>query len=137
MNSVTPARLSWATAFAAVAAIVLAGGTAFIGSYNFLGSFAFGVVLVIVARSVSKLKLPKLALSSLILSAILVVVIFVLAVASNVPMIATATPTSDNAIALAVVLLLWLQHAVTILLIIGLIIYIVRLVRARRAAVAE
>jgi heme/copper-type cytochrome/quinol oxidase subunit 2 len=78
-----------------------------------------------------------LELSSLILSAILVVVIFVLAVASNVPMIATATPTSDNAIALAVVLLLWLQHAVTILLIIGLVIYIVRLVRARRAAVAE
>jgi len=137
MKSVTPARLSWATALAAVAGIVLAGGTAFIGSYNFLGSFALGVVLVIVARSVSKLKLPKLALSSLILSVILVVVIFVLAVASNVPMIATATPTSDNAIALAVVLLLWLQHAVTILLIIGLVIYIVRLVRARRAAVAE
>lgn len=137
MNSVTPARLSWATALAAVAAIVLVGGTAFIGSYNFLGSFALGVVLVIVARGVSKMKLPKLALSSLILSAILVVVIFVLAVAANIPSISTATPTSDNAIALAVVLLLWLQHAVTILLIIGLIMYIVRLVRARRAAVAE
>ena len=137
MNSVSPARLSWATALTVIAAIALAGGTAFIGSYNFLGSFSLGVVLVIIARSVSKMKLPKLALSSLLLSAILVVVIFVLAVAANIPSIATATPTSDNAIALIVLLLLWLQHAVTILLVIGLIIYIVRLVRARREAVAE
>ena len=137
MNSVTPARLSWATALAVVAAIVLAGGTAFLGSYNFLGSFGFGAVLIIVAWIVSKIKPPKLALSSLLLSAFLVIVIFMLAVGSNVPEISTATPTSDNVIALVVVLLLWIQHAVTILLIIGLIIYIVRLVRARRAAVAE
>lgn len=137
MNSVTPARLSWATVLAVIAAIAFAGGTAFIGSNNFLGSFGLGVVLVIIARSVSKIKLPKLALSSLLLSAVLVVVIFVFAVASNIPSIATATPTSDNTIALIVVLLLWLQHAVTILLVIGLIMYVVRLVRARRSAVAE
>jgi hypothetical protein len=136
-TTVSPARLSWAMASAILAIFVIASATGLLGSYNFLGAYLGGVVLVIFARLFSKMKLPKLALSSLILSVILVAVILVLAVASNMPTIALATPTSDNALALAVVLLIWVQQAVSILLIIGLIMYVVRIGRARRAAVGE
>jgi hypothetical protein len=137
LTTVSPARLSWAMASAILAIFVIASATGLLGSYNFLGAYFGGVALVIFARLLSKMKLPKLALSSLILSVILVVVILVLAVASNMPSIALSTPTSDNALALAVVLLIWVQQAVSILLIIGLIIYVVRIGRARRAAVGE
>jgi hypothetical protein len=137
LTTVSPARLSWAMASAILAIFVVASATGLLGSYNFLGAYLGGVVLVIFARLFSKMKLPKLALSSLLLSVILVAVILVLAVASNMPSIALSTPTSDNALALAVVLLIWVQQAVSILLIIGLIIYVVRIGRARRAAVGE
>ena len=136
-TTASPARLSWAMAAAILAIFVLASATGLLGSYDFLGAFGGGVLLVIFARLVSKLKVPKLALASLWLSVILALVILVLAVASNMPSIALATPTSDNAIALAVVLLLWVQHAVSILLVIGLIMYVVRLGRARGAAVSK
>jgi hypothetical protein len=136
-TTASPARLSWAMASAILAIFVLASATGLLGSYNFLGAYLGGVALVIFARILSKMKLPKLAVTSLLLSVILVVVILVLAVASNISPIATATPTSDNALGLAIVLLLWVQHAVSILLIIGLVMYVVRLVRARGAAVGE
>ena len=137
LTTVSPARLSWAMASAILAIFVIASATGLLGSYNFLGAYFGGVALVIFARLLSKMKLPKLAVTSLFLSVILVVVILVLAVASNMPSIALSTPTSDNALALAVVLLIWVQQAVSILLIIGLIIYVVRIGRARRAAVGE
>jgi hypothetical protein len=136
-TTVSPARLSWAMASAILAIFVVASATGLLGSYNFLGAYLGGVALVIFARLLSKMKLPKLAVTSLLLSVILVVVILVLAVASNMPSIALSTPTSDNALGLAIVLLLWVQHAVSILLIIGLVMYVVRLVRARGAAVGE
>ena len=137
LTTVSPARLSWAMASAILSIFVLASATGLLGSYDFLGAYVGGVALLIFARLISKMKLPKLASASLWLSLILVVVILVLAVASNMPSIALATPTSDNAIALAVVLLLWVQHAVSILLVIGLIMYVVRIGRARGAAVAR
>lgn len=136
-TTASPARLSWAMASAILAIFVLASATGLLGSYNFLGAYFGGVALVIFARILSKMKLPKLAVTSLLLSVILVAVILVLAVASNMPSIALSTPTSDNTLALAVVLLLWVQHAVSILLVIGLIVYVVRLGRARGAAVGE
>jgi hypothetical protein len=137
LTTVSPARLSWAMASAILAIFVVASATGLLGSYSFLGAYFGGVALVIFARLLSKMKLPKLAVTSLLLSVILVVVILVLAVASNMPSIALSTPTSDNALALAVVLLIWVQQAVSILLIIGLIVYVVRIGRARRAAVGE
>ena len=101
-----------------------------------LPALIVGIVLAIVARTTSKVKYPKLALSSFILASIMMAVILVLAIAAQVPSIATATPTADNGLALIVLILLWVQRAVILLMVIGLVIYTVRISKARRAVVS-
>ncbi len=132
-NNTTPARLSWAIVLAIFSIPTLATGL--IDPLEGLAALVIGIILIVMARVLSRVKYPRLGLSSLVLASMLMAVILVLALASNVPSIATATPTADNSIALGVVLLLWLQRAVTLLMVIGLIMYVVRIVRARRALV--
>jgi len=134
MSSVTPARFSWAMVLTILSIPTLAIGL--VDPLEGLPALIIGIVLAIVARTTSKVKYPKLALSSFILASIMMAVILVLAIAAQVPSIVTATPTADNGLALIVLILLWVQRAVILLMVIGLVIYTVRISKARRAVVS-
>ncbi|NBX23535.1 MAG: hypothetical protein EBR52_05395 [Microbacteriaceae bacterium] len=134
MSSVTAARFSWAMVLTILSIPTLAIGL--VDPLEGLPALIIGIVLAIVARTTSKVKYPKLALSSFILASIMMAVILVLAIAAQVPSIVTATPTADNGLALIVLILLWVQRAVILLMVIGLVIYTVRISKARRAVVS-
>lgn len=135
-NTVSRARLTWAGAFAILSLVTLPFGL-FDPLEGFFALVA-GVVFLIIARNLSKVRAGKLVLSSLILSALMMAAILAIAfVAQNPAGYGLEGPTVDNWIALSAIVLLWPQRLVVALLIVGLVLYAARIFRSRKPAVSS
>lgn len=133
MTSNTPSKtkLTWAAVTSIVAIPTLA-----LGLTDPLEGFAalvVGLVLLVVTRVLSRVRIPKLALIPFIISfAMIAGMMLILLLASDSASAIAQDASAQNVSAFVVVLMLWPQRVATIVMVAGLIVYSVRLFRLRR-----
>ncbi len=123
-------NLTWAAALSIVAIPTLA-----LGLTDPLEGFAalvVGIVLLVVVRVLSRVRIPKLALIPFIISfAMIAGMMLILLLASDSASAIAQDASAQNVSAFIVVLMLWPQRIATIVMVAGLIVYTVRLFRVR------
>jgi hypothetical protein len=97
-----------------------------------------GIIALVFARGLSRVKVAKLALIPLILALVIMAVILTLSfIAQDPSALQIEGPTVDNWLALSVVVWLLPQALMVVLVIIGLVIYAARIFRTRKPVAAK
>jgi hypothetical protein len=135
-NTVSNARLTWAGAFAILSLITLPSGL--LDPLEGFAALVVGIIALVFARGLSRVKVAKLALIPLILALVIMAVILTLSfIAQDSSALQIEGPTVDNWLALSVVVWLLPQALMVVLVIIGLVIYAARIFRTRKPVAAK